>query len=786
MKIWLLSFLLLSSFWVKSEYKLAWDAHWIAHPQADLQNYGVFHFRKTIMLTDKPTTYPVHVSADNKYKLFVNGRFVASGPVLGDANNWFYDTIDLAPYLVKGENNLAALVWNFGNEKGENQISMKTAFILQAENAIYNAVNTNNTWKVEQNEAYSPKAILKADETGYLLIGCGDSIQGSRYNWNWKACSTDKWLNAKSLERGNPKGFGSGCTWVLTPRMIPMLDEKMLPFPVVRRSTIPVNQGFLNGKQKISIAPHSNVSILLDQTTLINAFPSLTFSNGKGAKITLTYCESLFDSKGQKGNRNEIDNKIAKGFKDVIVASGDTNCVFQPIEYRTYRYLQLDISTSDEALVLDDLQQMAVGYPFQEKAKFASNDTLLSNIWNVGWRTAQLCAMDTYMDCPYYERLQYVGDTRIQALISLYVSGDDRLMQQAITMLNSSRFGEGLTLSSYPSNAKQKVIPPFSLFWVDMIYDYSMHRTDVDFVRQFLPGIYGVLDWYERHIDAKTGMLGNTPYWSFVDWAKEWPWNTKINQGGVPLGGGIDGESAITTLQFVYSLQHAAAIFNAQGKSEQATYYSHLAIKISKAVYKNCWDEKRQLLSDTPDKTSFSQHANIWGVLTNTIPAKQQKVLMTKVLNDKSLIQSTIYFRFYLAQALFQAGLGNEYIDSLEPWRQALTLGLTTFPETPEPSRSDCHAWSASPNYDLLATVCGIRPMELGFRKVRIAPNLGNLKNAEANMPHPNGEIKVKFIRQGLNGIAAEIILPEALSGEFVWNGKVRKIYSGINKIEVL
>jgi hypothetical protein len=771
---------------LNSQNKSAWDVQWIIHPQADLLNYGVFHFRKTISLAEKPTTFPVRISADNKYKLFVNGIYVSSGPVLGDANNWFYDTIDLAPFLLKGENTIAALVWNFGNRKGENQISMKSAFILQAENNSQKDVNTDNRWKVEQNNAYSPKAILKGDGTGYLVIGCGDSIDGNKNNWRWKTAVTENWNNVKTLEKANPKGFGSGCTWALTPRMIPLLEEKIQRFPVVRRATIPVDKSFLSGEQKLSIAANTTVSILFDQTSLINAFPTLTFSKGKGAKITLTYCESLFDSKGQKGNRNEIDNKIAKGFKDVIVASGDTNCVFQPLEYRTYRYLQLDITTAEEALVLNNLQQMAVSYPFTEKASFVSNDSSLTKIWNVGWRTARLCAMDTYMDCPYYERLQYVGDTRIQALISLYVAGDDRLMRQAITMLNSSRIGEGLTLSSYPSNATQKVIPPFSLYWVDMIYDYSMLRSDADFVRQFLPGVIGVLDWYERHIDKQTGMLGKTPYWSFVDWAKEWAWDTKKNEGGVPLGGGIDGESAITTLQFVYTLQHAATIFNAQGKSDQATYYSQLATKISKAVYKNCWAEKRQLLSDTPDKTSFSQHANIWAVLTNTIPTKQQKVLITKVLNDKSLIQCTIYFRFYLAQALFQAGLGNQYIDSIEPWRQALTLGLTTFPETPEPSRSDCHAWSASPNYDFLATVCGIRPMEVGFRNVRIAPNLCNLKNVEAQMPHPLGEIKVKFVRQGTIGIEAEITLPTELTGEFVWNGKVRKIYSGINKIEVL
>ena len=762
-----------------------WDAKWIAHPQADLLNYGVFHFRKTILLTEKPSTFRVHISADNKYKLFVNGQYVTFGAVLSDENNWFYDTIDLAPFLVTGENNIAALVWNFGTKKGENQVSMKSAFLLQAENRSQILVNTNDSWKVERNEAYSPKSIPGSESQGYMVIGCGDSIDGNKNNWKWQTNSSSNWKNAKTLEKANPKGFGSGCTWPLTARLIPMMEEKNLRFSVVRRSTMPVNQGFLDGQQKLNIAPNSKVSILLDQTTLINAFPNLTFSNGKGAKITFTYCESLFDSKGRKGNRNEIENKTAKGIKDVIVASGDTNCVFQPLEYRTYRYMQMDIITADEKLVLDNLQHTAVGYPFQEKAKFVSNDSSLTQIWNVGWRTARLCAMDAYMDCPYYERLQYVGDTRIQALISLYVTGDDRLMRQAIYMLNSSRLDEGLTLSSYPSNSKQKVIPTFSLFWVDMIYDYIMHRSDKDFTRQFLPGIYGVLDWYEQHIDAKTGMLGSTPYWNFVDWPNQWPWDTKINQGGVPLGGGIDGGSSITTLQFVYTLQNAATIFKAHGNPVQAEYYLLLAKKISKAVYLNCWDEKRQLLADTPDKNSFSQHANIWGVLTNTVPVKQQKTLMNKVLDDKSLIQCTYYFRFYLAQALYKISFGDKYIGSLEPWKQALALGLTTFPENPEPSRSDCHAWSASPNYDLLATVCGIRPMEVGFSKVRIAPSLGNLKTVEAKIPHPKGEIKVSLKRSGKNGMIALVSLPKGIIGEFVWNGKKIPLNKEENNISI-
>ena len=80
---------------------------------------------------------------------------------------------------------------------------------------------------------------------------------------------------------------------------------------------------------------------------------------------------------------------------------------------------------------------------------------------------------------------------------------------------------------------------------------------------------------------------------------------------------------------------------------------------------------------------------------------------------------ATFYFRFYLARALEAAGRGDAYLDLLQPWRDLLGQGLTTWPEHPDPSRSDCHAWSAHPALDLLRVVAGIRPDAPGFARVR-------------------------------------------------------------------
>ena len=98
-----------------------------------------------------------------------------------------------------------------------------------------------------------------------------------------------------------------------------------------------------------------------------------------------------------------------------------------------------------------------------------------------------------------------------------------------------------------------------------------------------------------------------------------------------------------------------------------------------------------------------------------------------------------------------------------------LKIGLTTFAEKPEPTRSDCHAWSASPDYDFLATICGIMPDAPGFSRVLIRPALGELTEVEGSMPHPKGMIRVKLRKRGA-GISGEVELPPGVSGQVcIW-----------------
>ncbi len=174
----------------------------------------------------------------------------------------------------------------------------------------------------------------------------------------------------------------------------------------------------------------------------------------------------------RKGNRNQVEGKQMIGYYDLILPEGGTDRLYQTLTTRTYRYLQLEIRTEEEPLIINQLDGLFSAYPFQKIAHVSTEDKFLDRVQEIGWRTARLCAAETYMDCPYYEQLQYLGDTRIQALISLYVTGDDRLMRNTLMQADHSRLPDGLTLSRAPSAIPQ-IIPPFSLYWVDMVHDYS-------------------------------------------------------------------------------------------------------------------------------------------------------------------------------------------------------------------------------------------------------------------------------------------------------------------------
>jgi alpha-L-rhamnosidase len=762
-----------------------WPASWIASPSSPAKGPGVFYFRREISLDAMPAHFWVHVSADNRFVLHVNGSYVAEGPARGDLFHWRFETVDLAPFLHTGKNVIAAVVWNFGELSPVAQMSSRTGFLMQGDTKAEAAVNTGPEWRVRREEGRA--ALGHAGVRGYYAAGPGERVDGRVLDWNWDQMQTgdEGWETPRSLGAAAAReATDSPNSWELMQDPLPPMEHYLTDAGgVVRAEGLPLAPDF--PQSPLSIPPHTHVVLLLDHHTLQTAYPELSLSGGRNAELKLTYSEALYNAEGQKGNRDEIAGRHIEGISDEFISGGGDRQVFAPLWWRTWRYLQLDVTTQEAPLRLDGLRAWFTAYPFEAKATIRGDIPRLDQLWETGWRTARLNAHETYMDASYWEQLQYVGDARIQALISYAVSGDPRLARQAITNIDDSRVPEGITQSRYPS-ALPQFIPTFSLIWVNMLHDYWMYVDDPGLVRETAPHTRPVLDWYASHL-RQDGLLGKVNWWEFADWTAGYRY-------GMPPQD-ADGGSTYLTLQFISALKDAAEMEALYGSDARAIEYEAMIRKASRALNRETWDARHGLYADTPAEQSWSQEANVLAVMLGVAPPQQRAQILRRLLgsNPQTVTQIegtnvppmsplSYYFRFYLSRALTNAGLGDLYLSQLGPWYKMLDLGLSTWAETPEPARSDCHAWSASPNYDLLTLVAGIHPGSAGFGSVTIAPHLKGLNELDATMPTPRGMIHVAY-RLTTSGWNAMVQLPKGVTGSLVWKNVSHTLHPGTQQM---
>jgi Bacterial alpha-L-rhamnosidase 6 hairpin glycosidase domain/Bacterial alpha-L-rhamnosidase C-terminal domain len=664
-----------------------WSAEWITSPDAPQRDQSVLHFRKVFELAQQPRSFLVHVSADNQFIFYVNQQRVGAGPSRSDLGHWRFETYDIAPFLRPGGNVLAAAVWNFGVLTPLAQISDRGAFVLHGGGEAERIADTDQTWEVEEEKGVRVLPTPDAVRRQYYVAEPAERIDGTVFNWNWNAADSGAaggWEKAQPIGHATPLGAVlQENNWQLVPDPLPSMQMELSSDGHVVRSTgIEVNSSF--PENAFTVPVHSKATVLIDNAHLTTAYPELTVSDGRGASVRLTYAEALVDDKGEKGNRNEIVGKHIQGIFDEFITDGAANRVFMPLGWKTWRYLQLDIETTDQPLKVEKLRTWFSAYPFEERGRFESND------------------------------------------------------------------------------------------------DFWMYRSDPDFVGAQLAGTRSVLDWFLQRQRAD-GLLMKIPWWPFVDWGTDFGF-------GMPPQDEDGGSSAIT-LQFVEALRYAAEMESALGDKTKATLYRSAAARATQAVYKLCWNQQYGLLADTPAQKHYSQHANILGVWLDVIPPERQKDVLTKILSVSdagyaatgpvpTLTHATYYFRFYLARALDHAGMGNQYLQLLGPWRKMVSLGLTTWAENPEPTRSDSHAWSAHPNYDFFTIVAGIRPATPGFATVIVAPHLGSLKHISAAVPNPKGMIEAEYTVEH-SCLGAVITLPVGVTGELVWDGRTSNLHEG-------
>src|SRR5690625_1647775 len=565
-----------------------WDAD-------DKEEPRIVYFRKEVDLYKVPEKLEIQISADSRYKLYVNGKLIEIGPSKGDNKIWYYDTVDLAPHLTQGKNILAVIILRYPLEpaKGNAGIfrTQTPGLYLTGEylneNGEVISISADESWKClrEPNVKLFPEQEALAHL--YFLeeaTGNPDTFGWMKENYqdsNWLSAEVQGWqiVVNKAASPAN-----------LVPRTIPYMNKIPRKFEetiVIRDSKIKESKwnNMLAGVEAVTVLPNSKEVVEINAGELMTGFLKLSVTGGKGTKIKILQSEAYVQqeetddgkpSMPKKGNRLDYKNGHLHGFTDTynvagIGTTGEAE-IYEPFWFRTFRFIQLEIVTSDEPLTIENFDYLETGYPLEVKTWVKTSDESMQAIWEFSEISLRRCMHETYIDCPFYEQLQYAMDARSQILFTYMTSADDRLARKCFDDFRRSQHYDGMINCCYPSNTSH-IIPGFSIYYIMMLHDHMMYFGDKELIRSYLSTIDGILEYFHRHltkeglVDKLGGLLFRDAAWSFIDWTAQWN-----HTSGVPKAT-LEGPITMESFLYIMGLEHAAHMASFTGRDGVAEEY---------------------------------------------------------------------------------------------------------------------------------------------------------------------------------------------------------------------
>ena len=822
-----------------------WTPDWQAE---DDRRAEIVYFRRKMDLEARkvPASLRIRISADSHYKLYVNGIFVQDGPQKAmDLKEWFVDEAELAPYLKGGQNILAVEVLRYPEPNLSFGVPVSNDSLLRSPIPhLYleqigpcegkGCAEENNVgagaggWRCLIN-----RGIRVVDEESMPApIHAQEIVAATADVAGWKQAGYDDSAWPGVLVRGGMEIPKSDAPGNLVKRTVPYLKYKETRFAgikevreisgdALKETKAAVRDAWeemLAGRGAVHIPAHSRAVVEVSAETEQCGFLNYCFSGGKGAVIT-TLCSECYayppedavsadgiPANPRKGDRTDSVNGRLYGHTSVYGIAGygtlEKPETYEPFWYRTFRFIQLKIETGEEGLDFLDFSYRETGYPLEVQISVASSDPSLVPIWEISLRTLERCMRDTYMDCPFYEQLQYAMDSREEILYTYAVSADDRLARQAIEAFRRSQRPDGMINASAPAQ-KSNVIPGFSIYYLLMVYDHMMYFGDRTLVRENWNAIDQLLGCFERNL-ASNGMVGkmggslmDSRYWSFVDWTKEW--NATMGVPSATYKG--SGQLTIESLLYAYGLQKAAEMSDFVGRREIGTEYRGRAEAVLQSIRKHAmgsyseavcadgkgaqeaaagfdgkpeqertssdggWGKNAEicLVQDGPGIEDYSVHTQVFAVLTGLVTPEEGRKMLELTVGNPKLPQASVSYMFYLFRALEITGWYEKTEDLWDLWRKMVREHMSTCVENGTDGRSDCHGWASLILYELPAVVLGVRPAAPSFESIRIAPTAGYLKSASGDVVTPRGTVHVAWKKNtdGTLDIKAEV--PEGI-----------------------
>jgi hypothetical protein len=547
----------------------------------------------------------------------------------------------------------------------------------------------------------------------------------------------------------------------------------------------PVWQTMVDGSGSVTVSAGTSVEVIVDLDDYLCAYPEPRLAGGAGGELRVEWAETLYDSLEMpigKGDRAQVAGKSFVGFHDAFIHAGGEERSYRALWWRCGRYVRLWAKAADEDLIIQGLPLMESRYPLEDSGSFSADAPEYAAIRKIGSRGVQASLHETYTDSPYYEQMMYVGDTRLETLVTYLMTGETAPAQMAIEWFNRSRYRDGFVAERYPTGRYQHCLT-FSLIWVFMVRDFALYRDEPALLRHWLTGVRQSLEAF-RELLGDRPFLSAIPGWPWLDWPNEW-------KQGVPPSG-RDGASAPINLLFANALLAAADVEEWAGELSLARRNRELAAEVVSSATEAFWDEEHGLLADDEAKSAYSEHAQALALLTGLVdPVRTAKMLHALEVSVRradaderyeiappesdlpAIVRTTVYFCFYMHEVFRRYGRRDLYEIELRRWRKLIALDLKTPVEDDcrPGARSDCHAWGAHPMHFLHTWYAGVEPAEPGFRSVRIAPVPGGAGTISCVTPHPKGSIAVELAVDAAT-LSGEVTLPPETPGVLEWRGR--------------
>ena len=744
----------------------------------DLHN-GFAQFRKNFELTSVPRRASAFITADQSYRLWVNGVPVCRGPARGFQERWPCDEVDLAPFLRQGSNVIAVRAYNPGHGTFSYISQLSAGFLFSAQ------------W---------PRLLLVSDETWKMRRQAGvrkdtapSSLQLLHQEHLDARIEPTRWYEPDFDDSGwtclfpHSRALGSMPWPTLEARGIPMLSERSIaPARLLATSQGKAAASGPETRDVVSLrllenTPYSSVNAsgegeecahqvvspagkdhfhryLFDFGRTVVGCPELHVTGATGGEICdVLVCETIDRDTLEPHLEQTNWSRIALGHR-LICAAGENRHEFH-LPYG-FRYLGLVVRGNLKPLHAT-LGLRWIGYPLPHKGAFKSSDPMLEKIWHACAWTQQCCSLDAYVDTPWREQAQWWGDARVQAWNTFHLNGDARLFRRGIAQIASQTTAEGLTYGHAPTVAHSCILPDFTLVWFLTLWDYYWQTGSLEAFQAHRDTVEKALGYFEERLHPEYGLLPyDERYWLFLDW-------TDLFKDGYP---------ALYSLWFLHAIRKLRQLYALLPGQEAAPAMERRLAKLEKKVAAGL----RKLIGPNAlvhdgltwkgeRVAATSIHSQTLAILVGLDPGGDQtrieNVLVRQIRSEgDSAGAPSAYWITYVFSALIAHGHGEDVVNCIRRrWEAMADHGTTWETFAPKPgSESHSHAWSAHPLYHLMQTVGGIVQTAPAWKEVEFRPLfIGDY--GHATIPTPNGPV-VSERRRSRGAIQLKLKLPAGVN----------------------